>query len=134
MVRRVFLAFLVLGLVACGDDVMGPEDIAGTYTLQSIDGHTLPWVILQVGNTYSMKVMAESITIDQNMTCSRSITATLTDGGTVTTVTDTDVCTYTFVNGAIMLTWASDGSTDSGSIVGSQLTLTPDGDILIFRK
>jgi len=38
MVRRVFLAFLVLGLVACGDDVLGPEGIAGTYTLQSWDG------------------------------------------------------------------------------------------------
>jgi hypothetical protein len=120
--------------VACGDDVIGPEDIAGTYTLQSIDGHPLPWVILQVGNTYSMKVTAGSITINQNMTCSRSITATLTDGGTVATVTDTDVGTYTFVNGAIMLTWASDGSTDSGSIVGSQLTLTTDGDVLIFRE
>ena len=37
MVCRVFLAFLVLGLLACGDDVIGPEDIAGTYMLQSID-------------------------------------------------------------------------------------------------
>ena len=42
--------------------------------------------------------------------------------------------TYTHVNGAVTMTWASDGDTDSGSIVGSQLTLTPDGDILIFRK
>ena len=134
MVRRVFLAFLVLGLVACGDDVIGPEDIAGTYTLQSIDGQTLPWVILQVGNTYSMEIMAGSITINQTMTCSRSLTATLTDGGTVVTITETDVCTYTFVNGAIMFTWDSDGSTDSGSIVGSQLTLTADGDVLILRK
>ena len=33
MVRKVFLAFLVLGLVACGDDVTGPEDIAGTAIL-----------------------------------------------------------------------------------------------------
>ena len=68
------------------------------------------------------------------MTCSRNLTAMLTDGGTVVTVTQTDVGTYTFVTGAVTLTWASDGSTDSGSIVGSQLTLTPDGDILIFRK
>jgi len=134
MVCRVFLAFLVLGLVACGDDIVGPEDIAGTYTLQSIDGQTLPWVILQVGNTYSMEIMAGSITINQTMTCSRSLTATLTDGGTVVTITETDVCTYTFVNGAIMFTWDSDGSTESGSIVGSQLTLTADGDVLILRK
>ena len=134
MVRRVFLAFLVLGLVACGDDVIGPEDIAGTYTLQSIDGQTLPWVILQVGNTYSMEIMAGSITINQTMTCSRSITATLTDASTVVTITETDGCTYTFVNGAIMFTWDSDGSTESGAIVGSQLTLNAGGDILILRK
>jgi len=134
MVRRVFLAFLVLGLVACGDDVIGPEDIAGTYTLQSVNGQSLPWVILQVGDTYSMLVTAGSITINKSMTCSRSLTVTETDGGTVTTTTDTEVCTYTFVNGAITFSWGSDGDTDSGSIVGSQLTLNTENEILILRK
>ena len=129
MVCRVFLAFLVLGLVACGDDVIGPEDIAGTYTLQSVNGQSLPWV-LEAG----IEATAGSVTINQNMTCSRSLTATLTDGGTVVTVTNTDEGTYTFVNGAIMFAWDSDGSTDSGSIVGSQLTLSADGDVLILRK
>ena len=129
MVRRVFLALLVLGLVACGDDVIGPEDIAGTYTLQSINGQSLPW-----GPEAGVEITAGSITINKSMTCSRSLTGTATDGGTVVTVTDTEVCTCTFVNGVITFTWDSDGSTDSGSIVGSQLTLTPDGDVLIFRK
>jgi len=129
MVRRVFLALLVLGLVACGDDVIGPEDIAGTYTLQSINGQSLPW-----GPETGVEITAGSITINQSMTCSRSITGTATNGGTVVTVTDTEVCTYTFVNGVITFTWDSDGSTDSGSIVGSQLTVTVDGDVLIFRK
>ena len=129
MVRRVFLALLVLGLVACGDDVIGPEDIAGTYTLQSINGQSLPW-----GPEAGVEITAGSITINQSMTCSRSLTGTATDGGTVVTVTDTEVCTCTFVNGVITFTWDSDGSTDSGSIVGSQLTITVDGDVLIFRK
>ena len=129
MVRRIFLALLVLGLVACGDDVIGPEDIAGTYTLQSVNGQSLPWV-LEAG----IEVTAGSVTINENMTCSRSLTATLTDGGTVVTVTNTDEGTYTFVNGAIMFAWDSDGSTDSGSIVGSRLTLSADGDVLILRK
>jgi hypothetical protein len=128
MVRRVFLALLVLGLVACGDDVIGPEDIAGTYTLQSVNGQSLPW------GEAGLEVTAGSITINQSMTCSRSLTGTATDGGTVVTVTDTEVCTCTFVNGVITFTWDSDGSTDSGSIVGSQLTVTVDGDVLIFRK
>ena len=129
MVRRVFMLFLVLGLVACGDDVIGPEDIAGTYTLQSVNGQSLPW-----GLEAGVEVTAGSITITQNMTCSRSLTATLTDGGTVVSVTNADEGTYTFVNGAIMFSWDSGGSTDSGSIGGSQLTITVDGDVLIFRK
>ena len=129
MVRRVFLAFLVLGLVACGDDVIGPEDIAGTYTLQSVNGQSLPWA-LEAG----VEVTAGSITLNQDMTGSSSLTAKLTDSGTVTTITTSAVGTYTHVNGAVTMTWATDGSTDSASIVGSQLTLTPDGDVLIFRK
>ena len=133
MVHRIFMPFLVLVLVACGDGVIGPEDIAGTYTLQSVNGHTLPWV-MQVGTTQSMELTEGSITINQNMTCSRSLKLTETDGGTVTTVTNTDGGTYTLVNGAITFTWDSDGSTDSGSIGGSQLTITVDGDVLIFRK
>ena len=128
VIRRVFLALLVLGLVACGDDVIGPEDIAGTYTLQSVNGQSLPW------GEAGLEVTAGSITINQSMTCSRSLTGTATDGGTVVTVTDTEVCTCTFVNGVVTFTWDSDGSTDSGSIVGSQLTITVDGDVLIFRK
>ena len=36
------LAFLVFGLVACGDDSTGLEDIAGTYTLQTVEGGGFP--------------------------------------------------------------------------------------------
>ena len=47
MIRRVFLAFLVFALVACGDNGTGndgtdEESITGTYTLQSIDGDPEP--------------------------------------------------------------------------------------------
>ena len=45
MVRRVLLAFLVFGVTACGDST-GPEDIAGTYMLQTIHGEELPTHIL----------------------------------------------------------------------------------------
>ncbi|MEE8147605.1 MAG: hypothetical protein V3T24_08380, partial [Longimicrobiales bacterium] len=39
MIRRVFLAFLVFGLVACGDDGISPEHpIIGTWEFESIMG------------------------------------------------------------------------------------------------
>jgi hypothetical protein len=106
-----------------------PTPITGTYTLQSVNGQSLPWVI-EAG----VEITAGSVTLNQDMTCSRSITATATDGGTSMTITTTGEGTYTHTNGAVTVTWAEDGSTDSGSIVSSQLTLTAEGDVLIFRK
>ena len=39
MVRQVFLAFLVFGLVACGDDSVAPGvAILGTWELESVNG------------------------------------------------------------------------------------------------
>ena len=38
MIRRVVLAFLAFGLVACGDDGIGPEDIVSTYTSDTQNG------------------------------------------------------------------------------------------------
>ena len=37
MMHRVFLVFLLFGLVACGD-ATGPESALGTYTLKMIKG------------------------------------------------------------------------------------------------
>jgi hypothetical protein len=72
MIRRVFLAFLVFGLVACGDDGVGLEDIVGTYVLQSIEGVTVPVGLLE-GTTILFEVTAGSVTLDPDMTCSVSI-------------------------------------------------------------
>ena len=42
-----------------------------------------------------VEVTAGSVTLNQDMTCSRSITATATDGGTSVTITTTGEGTYT---------------------------------------
>jgi hypothetical protein len=111
-----------------------PTPITGTYTLLSINGQSLPYVIqVETVALYGITVTAGSITLNQDMTASSSITATFTDGATSTATTATDIGTYTHTNGAITVTWAS-GTPDSGSIVGSKLTLTDDGDVFIFQK
>ena len=78
MIRRVLLGFLVFGLVACGDDGTGDdgtgvEDIVGTYVLRSIDGEELP--------VTGTALIAGSLTLKQDMTCSLIQTATVEIGG-----------------------------------------------------
>ena len=92
MIRRVFLAFLVFGLVACGDDGTGLEDIAGTYTLQTVDGGGLPAVLEETGTTFLLEITAGSVTLNQDMTCSVISMFRVTEFGNVTTETETGVC------------------------------------------
>ena len=140
MIRRVFLAFLVFALVACGDNGTGndgtdEESITGTYTLQSADGDPLPWVFFQLGDD-KIEVTAGNVILNADMSCTSTFTYTTTESGNVTTETETDECTYTINGGAIALTFPFVGGfTNSGSIVGSTLTITnQDGVVLIFQK
>ncbi len=134
MVRRVFLAFLVFGLVACGDDSTGLEEIVGTYILQSIGGEELPAVVNEVGIVLA-EVTAGSVTLDNGRTCSSSFTTRREmEDGTVTTTTDPGACTYAFNDGAITLGFPDGSSSTDGSISGSTLSVTLGGTVFIFQK
>ena len=134
MSRKVFLAFVVFGVTACADDGVGLESIAGTYTLQTIDGEGLPAVLEEIGTTFLLEAIAGSVTLNQDMTCSVSLSVRETEDGIVFPIDEvTDVCTYTFNDGAIAVT-DSDAFTVSGSITGSTLTVTPEGRVWIYEK
>ena len=132
MIPRALLAFLVFALVACGDDGTGPESVVGTYTLQTADGEGLPFVI-EDNPTFLFELTAGSVTLNQDMTCTYSLTSRETRDGTATTGTSTDVCTYTLNNGALTLTIPVN-TTISGSISGSTLTLTSNFGVLVYEK
>ena len=128
MIRRVLVAFLVFGLVACGDDGMGVEDIVGNYLLQSIDGEELP--VTKGGTTTT----AGSVHFKQDMTCSFIQTATVEIGGSATTFSSTQMGTYTFNSGALTLTLGAGNNPLVGSISGSTLTLPALGRVYVLQN
>ena len=138
MARGLLLAFLVLGLVACdGVDVTDPGSVSGTYTLRAINGEELPSVLLQNGTTYLLEITAGSLTLNEDLTCSLTLTVRETDAGIVDTDIWTPEFTYTLTSGSITLTAGT--ILLSGSITGSSITLTwslsaTDEDVLVFRK
>ena len=132
MIRTVFLAFLILGSTACNG--IGPEDVAGTYTLRSVNGEPLPWIYYQL-NDFSVGVTAGSMTLNQDRTCSEGQTITETLAGVPDLNVSMRECTYRLNGDAITVTYPSIGGVSvSGSIVGSQLTLTIQGSIFVFRR
>ena len=133
MIRRVFLAFLVFVMVGCGGvDVFNPESVSGTYTLQTLNGDALPAVL--VG---TLEVTAGSITLNQDLSCSTSRSLRDTEDNTITGTT-VSVCTYALDSeGSITLTDTAnplDPTPATGSITGSSMTITEDGDVFVYQK
>ena len=114
MIRRVFLAFLVFGLVACGDDGVSPEvTIIGTWEFVSITSDS------------------------GNATASGPSTVTFTETTATLVFTDcTETGTYTLVDGTLTVTaTAVNGPACDmiGDVVVFQVTVTSDTLTLVFE-
>lgn len=139
MLRRTLLSALLMvaslfTLGACGDSTgPGGGSITGTYKLQTVNGNPLPYVIVQVGSD-KVEVSEGSLTLNADNTYSSRFTFRTTEGGQVTTETDTSVGTYTRNNNAITFTDSSDGETITGSVSGNTITFTEEGLVLVFKK
>ncbi len=138
MARGLLLAFLVLGLVACGGiDLTDPGSVSGAYTLRTINGEELPSALLQNGTTYLLEITAGTLTLNEDLTCSLRLTVRETDTGIVDTDIWTPEFTYALSSGSITLTAGT--FLLGGSITGSSITLTwtlsaIDENVLVFRK
>ncbi len=115
-----------------GGDPFAPETIAGTYTLQSIAGETLPWTLFAIPGT-TLEFLSGSIRLNSDRTFSRSFTFRVTENGAVTTETETD--TGAFVQNASAIVFnSSDGSQESASLTGNVLTVIREGVAYVFRR
>ena len=130
MVRRVFLTVLVFGLVGCGDDSVSPADVAGTYTLQSVDGEGLPAVLAESTN-FLFEITAGSVTLNADLTCSHSVTERGTVQDMVTEETIVSDCTYAIDDG-FTLTRSGETVALPGSILGTTLTIFDGGLVFVF--
>jgi hypothetical protein len=138
MTGRLFLVSLVVALVGCGGGPTGPDDVAGTYTLQSVDGGPLPW---RIGDTASkiLDLTAGTAVLGLDLSCSVSLTIQTREFdvfgelGDPTTMTETDPCTYILSNAGLTLNYA-DGEPDTGFATGSQITISRHENVLLFRQ
>src|SRR4051794_14186705 len=117
MNRRTFVVFSLV-LAACGSDSStSPTNVAGTWTLQTINGSSLPFVVSQSGADKS-EILGDVITISGAGTFTESTTIRTTLSGTTTTQSIPDTGTYTVKGSTLTLRSSGDGSTGSGTWSG----------------
>ena len=127
---RLSLFPLLLVLAAACSSSTEPDPIPGLYSLQSINGDPLPFVLVQLPDL-GVVITAGHIQLNHDGTCSSSVTLQQSGIGGVTTATQEDTCTWTSftpfaspvgVTTTIVFT-SSLGETDVGTWADGTLTL-----------
>jgi hypothetical protein len=132
MRRLVALLVLATALGCGGDSSTAPKDtVAGTYTLQTVNGIPLPFTVIQL-DSVKFEIINDSFTLtaDKNWTEAGQSRTTLS--GQVTTDPIADSGTYV-LSGTTITLISANGSID-GTLGGGTLTLTNDAVIAVYKK
>jgi hypothetical protein len=130
-----FLLLSALALAACGSDssTAPAPTIAGTWTLQTINGSALPFTIAQTA-TSKIEVLSDVITISGTGSFTQTTSLRSTTSGVATTQSVADAGTYVVNGSAVTLRFNSDGSTGTGSWSGDTITTTDGGFALVYKR
>ena len=130
--RKLRLALIALAVLACGGDSTAPTNasVAGTWSLRSINGSALPFVVFQDA-TSKEELTSDVFTFTSSGTFTEHTTIRETLSSQVTTTDQTDDGTYTLNGTAITVHFNSDGSNMTGSVSGNTITVTDSGSGLV---
>jgi len=122
---------------ACGgSDATAPSasvSIVGSWTLQSVNGSPLPYVMDRNGADKS-EMTADILTFLTSGQFTDIAQVRVTSGGQVSTLAVQQAGTYAANKGNVTLTFAGDASTAQGSQSGSTFTLGLNGLSLAYKK
>jgi hypothetical protein len=126
---------LALVLAACGgdEDPQGPSStIYGTYVVETMDGESLPFAVIEVPDL-TVEAVAASYTLNSDMTWTIDYTLRETRLGEVTIEELTDGGTYVVNSGVLTLT-DHDGEDYPGTLSGTTLTVELAGFVWVAVK
>ena len=130
-VTTVFLALVVgLAIQACSKQEIGSGDpeIAGAYTLVSVDGNEMPATVSHDGAT--IQVRSGTFIINADGTCSSKTVFVPPTG----TETEREVdATYTREGSKLTMKWEGAGMT-VGTVDGNTFTMDNEGMIFVYKK
>ena len=125
---------LALAAAACSSDSSGPDvSVVGTWQLQTVNGQALPYVVAQSGSD-KIEVTSDVLTVAEGGAFTEITTIRVTSGGTVTTQSIPDAGSYSVNGTAVNFTFQSDGSSGTGTLSESTLTVATQGVSLVYKK
>jgi hypothetical protein len=134
--RRTMLIGLALTLASCGQNEVadpGPSTIVGSYSLTTVDGHDLPFTVLDLGG-YRTQLVSGMLALRSDGSYSLAIDRRTIDGGRVTTATDGDAGRWTLAGDSLALASTQGGIPRTGSVAGDAITLQSSIRRFVLRR
>jgi hypothetical protein len=137
-IRQLLVAIAATAVLACGDSGTNPSaSVAGTYSLESFNGKSLPFAIADTEGTvvYTITYMAPfSITLNADNSVRLISTANFSGPGINETSSDTIGGTWKLAGTIVEVTTVDGDFFDLAWNGSNTLTITSPPDVLIFRK
>ena len=133
--RLIACMLLLVGAACGGDSPTQPtsSSVAGTWSLQTINGTGLPYIVAQTGSD-KVEVTSDVLTVVGSGSFTQITQVRVTQNGQVSTQSIPDAGSYVLNGTAVTFTFNSDGSSGTGSLSGNTLTIAEDGFAYVYRK
>lgn len=133
--RVVIVGTFLVAAIACGSDKSSvapvPVSMAGTWSLQTINGATLPIVLATSPAKFELLSDVFVVAASGGFV---ETSITRTTGSSVTTDTSKDAGTYTISGNDVFLRWTSDGSTATVTVSGNTFTARAGSTNYIYTR
>jgi hypothetical protein len=133
--RLIACMLLLVGAACGGDSPTQPtsSSVAGTWSLQTINGTGLPYIVAQTGSD-KVELTSDVLTVVGSGSFTQITQVRVTQNGQVSTQSIPDAGSYVLNGTAVTFTFNSDGSSGTGSLSGNTLTIAEDGFAYVYRK
>jgi hypothetical protein len=133
MLRRSLLSLLVSVVVLSCHDATGPDDLLGTWRLESVSGQPLPY-ILEQDVTRKVELTGETVTLLASGRQTMETFFRVTEGGTVFTESIPASGDYTVNGSAVLLTFDTDEDEYTAVVNGDTMTIDDIGLRFVYRR
>ena len=132
--RRYFILLVVAAAVSCGGDsaTSANTPVSGTYTLRSVNGLQLPFLVAQ-NDSVKFEIVSDAFTLADDRSWTESGTSRTTLNGQVSPGTIARNGTYVLSGPKITLI-SSTGDFSDATIGGGTMTVTNDAVVAVYQK
>lgn len=130
--RALITTCVVLLAIGCGDSTGPAAAVAGTWTLQSLNGFAVPFKSPRAGGD-TIELTSDVITATAAGTFTQMTVVTTTTSGVVTIDSIPDAGSYSVKGNVVTFDFTSDAPNGSGVIDGNTMTVMTDIKLVYAR-